>query len=335
MDNVHHFSKKIFRLIFSVFLIILVSSFYLESGAYAGSKLVFKIADAVAAKEIVNQVFKKFCDNLSKKSGGKIEAKLYTGGQLGGEKSLCEQTSLGTIEMVVSGWIGLPEFEAVYLPFLFRDNENLISAFRGELGQLLSDAWKKEQGVRLIGYMVRSPRQLTSNRLVKDPEDAKGMKIRVPQIDQFIDSWRSVGALPTAISFPELFSALQTGVVEAQENPVELIYASKFYEVQKYITLINYIRACYFVGVNDKWWSDVPEDQKNMIIEELRIAENENSDLVASQMEGFISKLESEGMKVIRPDISKWKAKMYESSTIPHAEKKWGKTMLKKIQEQY
>ena len=120
-----------------------------------------------------------------------------------------------------------------------------------------------------------------------------------------------------------------------QENPVELIYASKFYEVQKYITLINYIRACYFVGVNDKWWSDVPEDQKNMIIEELRIAENENSDLVASQMEGFISKLESEGMKVIRPDISKWKAKMYESSTIPHAEKKWGKTMLKKIQEKY
>jgi len=318
------------RWVLSLFLFV-----SLLTSATADAKTVFKVADTVAASEIVNQVLEQTAQNLKKASNGEIEMKLYPGGQLGGEKDLVEQMALGTLEVAVSGWVGLPAFSAVYLPYVFKDDKQMLAALRGDLGDLLSKTWMEKQGVSLLAYMVRSPRQLTSKKPVKEPADIKGVKIRVPQVDLFIGAWEAVGALPTSISFPELFNALQSGVAEAQENPVELIYASKFFEVQKCITLINYIRAPYFLGVNNKWWSGLPPEHREMITKEFRKAEDDMVIRVEQQQSEFISKLKAEGMEVIEPDTEQWKNMMYPKVTVPYAAKAWGPDMLKTIQTKY
>lgn len=292
-----------------------------------------RLANSSPSGEIVNVVLRDFAEALKERSDGKIDVRLYTDGVLGSDRELIEQTSMGTLEMTVSGWVGLPAFHAAYLPYVFEDNYHLVDVMHDFLGEILNQTWLDTQGIRLVGYFVRSPRQLTANKPIEVPEDASGIKIRVPEVDQYLDAWRACGALPTPLAFTELFSSLQTGVVDAQENPVELIYSSSFQEVQDYLILIDYIRAPYFAGVNDNWWNTLSQATQDLILEELHKAELEIIRLVEEMAEEYITMLENAGMTVIRPDIELWRDVMFNQVSIPYAERAWGEGVLDRIQE--
>jgi len=187
---------------------------------------------------------KQFADEIASFTDGRYEIRLQGGGALGGDRDVVEGVQLGTIEMtvvatsVVANFV--PDFVIYDVPFLFRDLNHAESVFDSPLGAeimaTLPDAGMQGLAIGTIGF-----RQLTNNlRPVTSVEDVAGLKIRTQQNDLHIEAWERLGALPTPMSVTEVYSALQQGVIDGQENPVGAIINNRFGEVQRYLSLTNH-----------------------------------------------------------------------------------------------
>ena len=185
-----------------------------------------------------------FKEVLEKSSNGAIKVNVFFGGTLGGERELVEQLKLGMVHLCWEGWGTRGAYVRKIMPwgvpYLFSSHEQILRTLQGRIGQEMKAAYGK-QGIHYAGVYFRGNRQLTTNRMVKAPEDLKGMKIRLPENPDWIVVWKAFGTIPAPIPSPEIFSSLQTGVVEAQENPVSSNYNAKLWEVQKYMVMTNHI----------------------------------------------------------------------------------------------
>jgi tripartite ATP-independent transporter DctP family solute receptor len=186
----------------------------------------------------------QFAEEIAEKTGGRYAIRLQGGGALGGDRDVVEGVQIGTIEMtvvstsVVSNFA--PEFRMFDVPFLFRDFDHAQAVFDGPIGQDILAGLPERGFVRLaaggIGF-----RQLTNNvRPVRTPDDVLGLKIRTQQNELHLQAWQALGALPTPMAVTEVYSALQQGVVDGQENPVGAIINNRFGEVQKYMSITNH-----------------------------------------------------------------------------------------------
>ena len=119
----------------------------------------------------------------------------------------------------------------------------------------------------LIGIQKRGPRRLTSSFPVRTPADLAGLKLRVPEIPRWVAVWGGLGALPTPVAFAEVYNALQTGVVDAQENPVQLIYSGRFFEVNRYVMLTDHVHTKYHWTINNDFLNSLPQDLRTLVLE--------------------------------------------------------------------
>jgi tripartite ATP-independent transporter DctP family solute receptor len=185
----------------------------------------------------------KFKEFLEAKTSA-VKATVIFGGTLGGERELVEQLKLGTVHLCIEGWATkgtyLKKVIPWGVPYLFSSPEQIEKTIAGRIGKEVEKIFL-DNGLVWAGEYYRGNRQLTSNRMVKTPADMKGMKIRLPENPDWVTVWKAFGALPVPIPSPEVFSALQTGVVEAQENPISSNYDKRLWEVQKYTILTNHI----------------------------------------------------------------------------------------------
>lgn len=203
-----------------------------------------------------------FADLVKKKSGGKIEIKTFHSSQLGDQKTLIEGLIYGTIDLAWVGTAALGQFQPQIslfdLPFLFEDLEHAYKSLDTvgmELGKAL-----EPKGLKLLGYMENGVRHMTNNvREIKTPEDMKGLKIRVQTNKIFVSMMKALGASPTPMSLGELYTAMQQGVVDGQENPAAHIYTLRFYEVQKYASLTAHAYAPEPMLVSMKQWNAFSE----------------------------------------------------------------------------
>ena len=160
------------------------------------------------------------------------------------------------------------------------------------------------------------------------------MKIRTPQVKEWVSSFRALGASPTPIAFSEVYFALKTDVVDAQENPLSTIHAYKFYEVQKYITLTNHQIGANYVIINEKKWQSLSADQQKIIVEAAKKAMASATAKVKDEDSSLISALEEKGIEFIRPsDAVKAEIKTAVQKIYPDYEKKWGTGTVEKIRE--
>jgi TRAP-type C4-dicarboxylate transport system substrate-binding protein len=164
--------------------------------------------------------FKKI---VEERSNGDIQIKVFFGGTLGGERELVEQLKLGTVQLCLGGWgtrgAYIKDIMPWGVPYLFSNKDQILKTIDGRIGKEVKAAYEKN-GIIWNGVYFRGNRQLTTNRNVKTPADLKGMKIRLPENPDWLVVWKAFGCFPTPIPSPEIFNSLQTGVVEAQENPV-------------------------------------------------------------------------------------------------------------------
>ncbi|MCX7786849.1 MAG: DctP family TRAP transporter solute-binding subunit [Spirochaetes bacterium] len=211
-----------------------------------------------------------FADLVKKKSGGKIEIKTFHSSQLGDQKTLIEGLIYGTIDMALVGTAALGQFQpqiSIFdLPFLFDDLEHAYKSLDTvgmELGKAL-----EPKGLKLLGYMENGVRHMTNNvREIKTPEDMKGLKIRVQTNKIFVSMMKALGASPTPMSLGELYTAMQQGVVDGQENPAAHIYTQRFYEVQKYASLTAHCYAPEPVLISMKQWNAFSEPVRSIFWE--------------------------------------------------------------------
>lgn len=268
-----------------------------------------KSADVVSAKSPYSEGMAEFYERIKDDTDGKFNVKHFPAGQLGDETEIIEGVKLGTLDFALTGSIpDAPATQAMSLPYLFEDSEHMHRVLDGEVGDKLRTKIEKDSGVTVLGYVYFAPRVLTlKGKDVKTPKDLSGLKIRTPDNPISIKTWKSLGASPTPMSFNELFSALQQGVVNGQENPFELIVSSSLYEVQDTVVETYHAMPVRYLIMNNKLYDSLTDDEKNKLVKTWKEVSMEIEEEYKAQDEEYKATLKEHGMNFIQPDIESFK----------------------------
>jgi tripartite ATP-independent transporter DctP family solute receptor len=255
----------------SLFIIFVAITFAFSSLAVVEAKTVVKyghVGPPIHPQHLGALAFAKY---VTEKTKGEIEVQVFPG-QLGGERSMTEQVQSGTLQMtaVTSGVLAnfVPEMGIIELPFVYPNRETAY--------KVLDDKEVKERFAKFcepkefifIGYTENEFRDMTnSKRPIKKPDDLKGLKLRVVESPIFIDTFKTLGANPTPLPFPEIYNALQQKVIDGQDNPLYTSLLMKFMEVNKFATVTNHILTECPVVVNKKFWATLTPDQQKIFRE--------------------------------------------------------------------
>lgn len=212
---------------------------------------------------------KRFADLVKEKSGGRMTVRLFPGGTLGGDLQSVSALQGGTVDMtmVSTGLLAgqAREFAIFDLPFVFRDPREVYAVLDGPLGEGLL-ARLPEKGLVGLGYWDYGFRHLTNDRRsITRLEDIEGLKVRVIQIPIFIDLFNTLGANAVPMAFPELYTGLETGTVDGQENPLSTIVSAKFYEVQGHVALTRHVYNSLAVIFSRKVWDTLNEEERAIL----------------------------------------------------------------------
>lgn len=230
-----------------------------------------RVSNGLNADHPVGDGVRAFNECLQNKSDGKMKLTAYWSGSLGDDIQATQALRSGTQEAVItssSPLVGLvPALGAFDLPFLFADEKEADAIVDGDFGRFM-DEKLLEQGLVNLAYWENGFRQLTnSKRPVTKWEDFEGMKIRVMQNNIFLDTFSNLGANPTPMAFSEVFSALETGAIDAQENPFVTIDTSKFYEVQKYVSVTNHAYTPFLVLFSKQIFDQYSDEEQAAVRE--------------------------------------------------------------------
>jgi tripartite ATP-independent transporter DctP family solute receptor len=252
----------------------------------------------------------KFGELLKAKTNGRYTVKVFPSSQLGNERELTEGVVLGTVDMTLSGptpvsWY-LPEFSMVNCPFIYKDLDHYMRVWNGEVGTLIKDRLLKVKGLIVLDNWYRGPRYLTAKKEVKTLDDLKGLKIRVPEAEITLKTWKILGTNPTPVAFNELFMALQQGVVDAQENPFEMIQTASLYDVQKYIMNTQHVASHYFLLIAEKQLKGLPPDVQKAMKEAAVEAGRYQDKLMLDNEQKILADLKSKGMTFVDLDMKPW-----------------------------
>ncbi|WP_299792362.1 TRAP transporter substrate-binding protein [uncultured Marivita sp.] len=249
-----------------------------------------------------------FIDTLTELSGGEFTGSQAPAGQLGGERDMIEGLQIGSMDVVITstGPLGnfVPEVYALDLPFLFRDYDHARKTLDGEIGQELLEKINENQLVGLA-WTENGFRHVTnSQRPVRTPEDLEGLKLRTMENRVHMEAFSEMGASPTPMAFPELFTALQQGVVDGQENPVTVITASKFWEVQGHVSLTGHVYSPAVVLASPILMDGLTEEQRGWFYEAAKASAAATRAEVNRLEDAGVALLRENGMEVIT-DIDK------------------------------
>lgn len=247
----------------------------------------------------------KFAELVKEKSNGTVEVEIYPSSTLGNDRDLIEGMQLGSVDFALVAGV-LSNFYEPYsileLPYLFRDNDHLEKVLYGEVGTQLKEDLLANADIRGLEFWVRGPRELTANKKIETPDDLKGLKIRVPEIPASIKAWEAMGATPTPMAFGEVYSSLQTGIIDAQENPLALIDSNKLNEVQNHLMMTNHVYGYVLLTMSDMTYSKLSEEQQKAVEEAAKEATAYENELVYKLEEELLQKLKDSGIEVVEPD---------------------------------
>jgi tripartite ATP-independent transporter DctP family solute receptor len=250
-----------------LFAVLAVCIFFAPGWALA--KITMKIGHGAPESTAVHSGWLKFKELVDARSNGEIIVEIYGNQQIGGDRELTEATQLGNITGCSVSTANAAPFNADFFvfdtPFLFRDRAHVYSTLDGEPGKVMLKSCEKVN-IKGFGWMENGFRNLTnSRRPIHLPKDLEGIKLRVMENPIQLAAWKALGANPTPMAFGEVFTALQQKTVDGQENPMELIFNNKFYEVNRYVTITNHIYSPYVCLLNLDFWNELKPEQQQLL----------------------------------------------------------------------
>lgn len=282
--------------------------------AFAGEKpITIKISHVFAQEHPIQKGLEMFRDLMKKETNGRVTVDLYPAGVLGGEIECVEQCVAGQIDAnMCSGLSPLSGFNSLALveelPFFFPNEEKAHAAYDGEYGKMLKEKLIEPIGLVHINFWENGFRHFTNNiRPIVKPADLQGIKFRISVSRIRLEMFQLLNAPAISMQFNELFTALQQGTVDGQENPLSNIEASKFYEVQKYLSLCSYIYNSSFLVFNPGIWASYPEDIKAAIVKCAGAARDYERKLNYEFCQGSVDRLKGYGMQVNGVDLDAFK----------------------------
>jgi len=250
----------------------------------------------------------KFKELVEQRSKGDMQVQIHVGGAMGGERDVFEGMSSGGLEMGAMGSgdvsIFFPNYMVFEVPYALRDADHFWKFWNGPVGKEVNDMVLKERGVMTAGIVYRGARNLTANRPIRTPAEVKGLKLRLPEVKPWVKIWESLGALPVVVAFPEVYMAPKTGVAEAQENPLESIWAYKFYEAQKYLIATKHVYSACKYQISKKWFDTLKPDQQQLILTAWKDASDYANKIAVEADKKFLTDLQGKGMTLIEPDMA-------------------------------
>jgi tripartite ATP-independent transporter DctP family solute receptor len=272
----------------------------------AGTKTVIKIGTVVAPDHPENIGARKIKELIEKKAGDRVDVQVFTDGQIGDQRTMVENMRNGIQEItwVTVGFFGSyePILNVIESGYLFRDSQHSYKVFDGPMGNEVR-ALVEKHGVKLLGFYEAGMRHITNSvRPIKTPEDLKGLKIRTPQAKYHLNTLKYMGANPVAMSFGELYTAMQQKVVDGQENPLSNIYKAKFYEVNKYLSLTGHLHLTHMVMYSAKLWEKLPADLQKIVREAVIESQETERKAVRDDDATLLKELKAKGMQVNEAD---------------------------------
>ena len=306
---------------------------WVDLGTCQEKPVSLKLGHAVAPEHPYHLGAVKFAELVAQRTGNKVKIDVYPSTQLGNERDMVEGLQLGTIDLVVTstGPLGgfVPKMFVVDLPFLFRDREHAYKVLDGPIGREIFEAFSAK-GIKGLAFWENGFRQITNNvRPIEKPEDLKGIKIRTMENKVHLASFRAFGASPTPMAWSEVYTALQQKTIDAQENPIAIIYYQKIYEVQKYLALTGHFYSPTPLLMSLKAYLALPKDiQKIMDDAAIECATYERNLLRDSEAKQ-IAELKAKGMQVTMPNKKPFRDAA--ASVYKEFENQFGKDMIHKI----
>lgn len=250
--------------------------------------------------------FEKYVEEAS---GGNIDVEVYTDAVLFTQEEEVvavagndAQMSLVSASWLTTGspWVGM--FAAGYT---FKSYDHMTAVLNGEIGRAAFARIGEEQGVLPLGAWYLGSRQisLSEDRPIRTPEDLNGVNLRMPNSDAWLELGRALGANPTPISFSELYLALQTGVVDGQDNPLPTVESAKFYEVQSSITITNHLVDSVWPAINLDFWNSLTEAQQRVILEGVEVGRKFCDETNLAREAELVEFFKSQGLRVYEADL--------------------------------
>ncbi|MCR4264628.1 TRAP transporter substrate-binding protein [Nitratireductor sp. ZSWI3] len=282
------------------------------AGSALAAEVTLKLGHLANEDNIWHKAAVKFGEELKTLTDGRIEVEVYPNESLGKEMDLINGMQLGTADMTITGeslqnWAPMAALLAV--PYAYSSLEHMDEVAGGEIGDRIEAEIVEKARVRPVAYFARGPRNLTSNREIKSPDDLNGLKLRVPNVPLFVDVWKALGASPTPMAFSEVFTSLQNGTIDGQENPLALIKSANFNEVQKFVNKTEHVRSWIYLVISELTWSKLSDADKDAVMKAAATTQAYERELFLADEERLVAELQEKGMTFVDVDNAAFAAK--------------------------
>lgn len=278
-----------------------------QGDSATGEPVVLKAGHAVAEAHPYHLGLVKFKEIVEEQTGGQVQVELFPNGTLGSERDMIEGLQMGSIDVVVTSTGPvinfIPEMGVVDLPFIFSSSEHAYTVLDGEVGQELLQKFD-DIGIKGLAFWENGFRHLTnSKRPIESVEDIAGLKIRTMENEVHQEAFKALGASPTPMAWGEVFTSLQQGTIDGQENPIPIIYTMNIYEVQKYLALTGHFYSPALLLMSQATFDKLTPEQQEICASAALEAAAYERDKINEQTEEQLSLLEEKGMVITRPDV--------------------------------
>jgi C4-dicarboxylate-binding protein DctP len=313
------------------------AAFGLTQPAVAQQPIVIKFSHVVAQdtpKGHAAEFFKKRAEELTK---GKVKVEVYANSTLYKDKEEMEALQLGAVQMLAPslakfGPLGVREFEVFDLPFIFDDYTDLHKVTEGPAGKQLL-AKLEPKGIKGLAFWDNGFKSFSANKPLKNPEDYKGLKMRIQSSKVLEAQMRALSALPQVMAFSEVYQALQTGVVDGTENPISNLYTQKMHEVQKHLSLTNHGYLGYAVIVNKKFWDGLPADVRGQLEQAMAESTKHANEIAKKENEDSLEAVKKSGKTQVYAPTPQERAALKKAMLKVHTEmeSRIGKELIQSI----
>lgn len=289
-----------------LFLVLLVHFSCAPSGEKKHEQVyVFKAGHVANTDHTWHLALEYFSQILLERSHGKIILKVFPNEQLGKEIELIRSIKTGIADITITAgtlqnWTDVVAFSD--MPFIFRDTMHMKKLAEGPLGKEMEKRILDETGLRILSSFQRGPRHLTSNRPIHNPADLNGLVIRIPNVPTYSVAWGALGANPTPMALSEVFTSLQQGTIEAQENPLAMISSTNLFEVQEYVNLTAHVLSWAYIVIGDRQFLSLPSDLQQVFMDAAKDMQSYEHRLFLENQARLRADLEGKGMKFIESD---------------------------------
>ena len=302
--------------------------------ASAAAQTVMRINVSIGKDSHQGVAIDEFARLVNERSGGRYKVETFYAGSLGGERESIESVQLGTQALTLTSTGPVPNFvpdaRILDIPFLFRDKAHARAVFDGPIGVEMAKKFESK-GLKVLAWCDNGIRHMTnSKRDVNVPDDLKGLKMRTMENPVHMAAYKSLGIVTTPMAFPEVFTALQQGTVDGQENPLSVIMAAKFDQVQKHVSLTGHVFSPALIMMNKGMFDKLSADDQKLFIDASKAATVINRARVDADDAKGVEYLRSKGVTVIENiDKAKFAAKM--APALAEFDKQFGKDNIDRI----